>query len=57
MKKSKSSIADSEIENYVDLSIVLTQIKAEEFAEALLTAQQINNESQKIESLKAIANW
>ncbi|MCL1465406.1 hypothetical protein [Argonema galeatum] len=56
MKESKSSLADSEIENYAGLSIVLTQIKAGEFAEALLTVQQINNESQKIESLKAIAN-
>lgn len=56
MTENKSSIAYPEIENQADLSIVLTQIKAGEYTEALLTAQQINNESQKIESLKAIAN-
>ena len=56
MTENKSSSAYPEIENQADLSIVLTQIKTGEFTEALLTAQQINNESQKIESLKAIAN-
>ena len=61
MTESKSSIASPKIENVTDSAIAqkqiaLTQVKAGKFAEALVTAQQINHELLKIEVLKAIAN-
>ncbi|MCL1465551.1 hypothetical protein [Argonema galeatum] len=61
MMENKGLISSPQIEQSPDSStalknMTLAQVKVGEFADALVTAQQINNQWQRIEALKAIAN-